>query len=312
MPTRLIVSFALLVRVVAFGGSNDLAKVPVGDSQGGHLEAFVRFVNRDTPIKHIVYEIDGQGFQHNGNHIIGRPSFEASIQTNTFYIRSLKRIVDGKVSDTPTARACGVSFSRAWLVDQEVKRCSTTTNYHSDPDPVAHDVRFQEQLSLQIFTLGLSQVFEVGSIELLGGTRMQGRRRSGQPIPINVELDDIGRVNKLTYEVFGNGLRLGQTQIYAYQDGDRPTWLPATVVTESLETGRSIKREWKSTNSISQCEVGVTDVGSGGYEPELFLGGGGKPKFTLYPIGITGGWVLLGLMLLVTSVFCFVVLRKGK
>jgi len=241
------------------------------------VDNFIRFVNGDTPIATIGYSLDGRLFSFRGEHALEPVRFEASFQSNTFYIKPLAVVSSGGVVvDVPTnSEVYGMSCDGLlWMVDDDVKVVTESwTGQPSRLSPVEAQVDRQRDLAGMVLSLGLASS---GGLERLireNANQLVAITAAGDAFPITTVLDSSGRVSTAQYD-FSKGDYSATCHVrYRYEDGDRPRWLPRSFerTVKGARNGKALPFT-TMTNRIEFCHLGTMDELPGiGYTPEHFL-----------------------------------------
>jgi len=236
---------------------------------------FIRFVNGGFPIERIVYSLDGKLFSFRGDQALEPVQYEASFQSNTFYIKPLTVVTSGGVvveAATNSAVYGKSSDGSAWMVDDNVKVLTESwMGQSAELSPVEVHVNWQRELAGDVLGLGLpnrlERLFRATPNQLVAMTE------AGQSVAIAMVMDSSNRVSTVEYEFSQGELSTKCRVQYNYDDGDRPSWLPQSFerTVRSFRNGKPIAVATK-TNLIEFCHLGaVAHLPNGGYTPEQFL-----------------------------------------
>jgi hypothetical protein len=248
----------------AYGSDSEVAAgglgPPANDSRQDPVDLFISFANRSLPVQTIECRLDAPAFAPAPPEAFVR--FAAAFQPDSFYIRRLEGI--SLLHDALGANDAiyGVSKQGAWVAAfKQISYSQSGTSFHSAQDPVAREVRAQEDILKPVLTLGLWPFLVEGTLRRAEQATLAGRSFRNQEVTLAMQKDDRGRVKRLTCQTSSGSLTLE----YGYADAGRPWWLPARIDTvDKTPRFRAAKTNW-----ITQCSIGPSAQQVEAYLPEI-------------------------------------------
>lgn len=250
--------------------TNSSATAPAPGSQYSQFREFMSPAR--PPIKFLLFRRSANQFLLNGRPIANDVTYEASFQSNTYYVKQLTSVFD----PTNAGPIGGSSYGNVWYINEtrqvSVEGFSASTSAgNTPPDKLSgdlHDV-VGEALNLGIAYLDLDSVKWVDDETFQASSSIASRGTISGRI-----LEGDGVAPKLI-EYNYSGLKGARFTITCRHENNRvPDWLPNTVVmTVALSNGKGFSQ----TNTIEELTYGVSTLGSNGYEYAQFM-----PANTIY------------------------------